>query len=185
MIDTLLAEAKERMQKSVDSVRTEFSTLRTGRANPGILDRVSVDYYGASTPLKQLAQVGAPEARMLTVMPYDKGAIRDIERAIAESELGLNPSNDGQMIRLSIPELTEDRRKDLVKIAGKMAEEGRIAVRNIRRDILQQVKELQRSGDISEDDERRAEADMKKVIDEYVASIDSALKSKEAEIMEV
>ena len=177
----VIATARERMQKSVDSTRSEFTTLRTGRANPALLDRVVVNYYGAATPLKQLAQIGAPEPRLLTVTPFDKGAMKDIEKAISDAELGFNPANDGQLIRLPVPELTEDRRKDMVKLARKMAEDGRIAVRNIRRDTITEIK----NGDETEDEVRRAEGDVQKVTDEFIAMIDAALKGKEAEIMEV
>lgn len=185
MISDLLEDARTRMGKCVGSTRNEFGSLRTGRANPSLLDRVQVAYYGAVTPLKQLAQIGAPEPRMLTVTPFDKTVIKDIERGIVEADLGLNPANDGNMIRLPIPELTEDRRKDMVRIARNMAEDGRIAVRNVRRDIMSTFKELRKDGDISEDDERRAETDLQKVTDTVIAEIDTALKSKEAEIMEV
>ena len=185
MTAELLEEAKTRMAKSVDSTRTDFQSLRTGRANPALLDRVSVQYYGTYTPLKQLAQIGAPEPRLLTVTPFDKTAMKDIERGIVDADLGLNPANDGQIIRLPIPELTEDRRKEMVKLAGKMAEEGRIAIRNIRRDIMHSMQKLQKDGDISEDDLRRAEGDLQKVTDAQIAEIDKALKGKEAEVMEV
>jgi ribosome recycling factor len=177
----VIATARERMLKSVESTRSDFTTLRTGRANPALLDRVVVNYYGAATPLKQLASIGAPEPRLLTVTPFDKGAMKDIEKAISDAELGFNPANDGQLIRLPVPELTEDRRKDMVKLARKMAEDGRIAVRNIRRDAISDLK----AGDETEDEVRRAEGDVQKVTDEHIALIDSALKAKEAEIMEV
>ena len=177
----VIAAARERMQKSVDSTRHDFTSLRTGRANPALLDRVMVNYYGSPTPLKQLAQIGAPEPRMLTVTPFDKNAMKDIEKGIADADLGFNPANDGQLIRLPVPELTEDRRKDMVKLARKMAEDGRIAVRNIRRDAISELK----AGDETEDEVRRAEGDVQKVTDEHIAAIDAALKSKEAEIMEV
>ncbi|MCB0877806.1 MAG: ribosome recycling factor [Thermoleophilia bacterium] len=177
----IIADARERMQKSVDSTRSEFTSLRTGRANPALLDRVVVNYYGAPTPLKQLASIGAPEPRLLTVTPFDKGAMKEIEKAISDAELGFNPANDGQLIRLPVPELTEDRRKDMVKLARKMAEDGRIAIRNIRRDAISDIK----GGDETEDEVRRAEGDVQKVTDEFIAAIDNALKSKEAEIMEV
>jgi ribosome recycling factor len=180
-----LQEAKERMAKSVDSTRTDFQSLRTGRANPSLLDRVSVQYYGTYTPLKQLAQIGAPEPRLLTVTPFDKGALKDIEKGIVDADLGLNPQNDGQIIRLPIPELTEDRRKEMVKLAGKMAEEGRVAIRNIRRDVMQAMQKAQKDGDISEDDLRRAEGELQKITDGQIAEIDAALKTKEAEVMEV
>ncbi|MCW2928940.1 MAG: ribosome recycling factor [Thermoleophilia bacterium] len=176
-----IADARERMQKSVDSTRHDFTSLRTGRANPALLDRVMVNYYGTATPLKQLAQIGAPEPRLLTVTPFDKSAMKDIEKGIADADLGFNPANDGVLIRLPVPELTEDRRKDMVKLARKMAEDGRIAVRNIRRDAIAEFK----AGEETEDEVRRAEGDIQKVTDEHVALIDAALKSKEAEIMEV
>jgi ribosome recycling factor len=181
VIDDLLSTTRDRMQKSVDSTRHEFTSLRTGRANPALLDRVVVNYYGAPTPLKQLAQIGAPEPRLLTVTPFDKGAFKEIEKAIAEAELGFNPASDGTLIRLPVPELTEDRRKEMVKLAKKMAEDGRIAVRNIRRDAIADLK----AGESTEDEVRRGEADVQKVTDEHIASIDAALKAKEAEIMEV
>lgn len=177
----IIAGARERMKKSVESTRNDFTSLRTGRANPALLDRVVVNYYGAATPLKQLASIGAPEPRLLTVTPFDKGAMKEIEKAISDAELGFNPANDGVLIRLPVPELTEDRRKDMVKLARKMAEDGRIAVRNIRRDAITELK----GGDETEDEVRRAEGDIQKVTDEHIAAIDAALKSKEAEIMEV
>jgi ribosome recycling factor len=183
MIDDELKDARERMTKSVEATRNEFVSLRTGRANPSLLDRINVQYYGSFTPLKQLAQVGAPEPRLLTVTPYDKNSIRDIERAIAESDLNLNPANDGNVIRLPIPELTQDRRKEMAKLAGKLAEDGKIAVRNIRRDAMASLKDLAK--EIGEDEVRRAEGDLQKITDEHVAEIDKALKTKEAEIMEV
>lgn len=184
-VEELLADARSRMKKSVESTRGDFLGVRTGRANPALLDRVSVSYYGTATPLKQIAQIGAPEPRLLTVTPYDKSSITDIERAISESDLGLNPQNDGSMIRLPIPELTEERRKEMVKLAGKVAEEGRVAVRNVRRDCMSHLKEMKKAGDVGEDDERRAESELQKITDEHVAEIDSALKAKESEIMEV
>jgi ribosome recycling factor len=177
----IIADARERMGKSVDSTRHDFTSLRTGRANPALLDRVVVNYYGAPTPLKQLASIGAPEPRLLTVTPFDKGAMKEIEKAISDADLGFNPANDGQLIRLPVPELTEDRRKDMVKLARKMAEDGRIAIRNIRRDAIQEIK----AGDETEDEVRRAETDVQKITDEFIAVIDTALKGKEAEIMEV
>lgn len=185
MIDGVIAQTRERMTKCVTSTRSEFTTLRTGRANPSILDRVVVTYYGAPTPLKQLAQIGTPEPRMLTVTPFDKSVMKDIEKAIVEAELGFNPANDGQLIRLPVPELTQDRRKDMVKLAKKMAEDGKIAIRNVRRDAISDIKKAEDAGEVTEDDLRRAEGDIQKVTDEFVASIDSALKAKESEIMEV
>jgi ribosome recycling factor len=185
LIDELLADAKERMAKSVDSTRGEFSTVRTGRASPSLLDRITVDYYGNPTPLKQLANVGASDARLLTVTPFDKGAVGAIEKAIQESDVGLTPNNDGNVIRLQIPEMTEERRREMVKVAHGVAEDGRVAVRNVRRDIMSDLRELKKEGEAGEDDERRAEADLQKQTDASVAEIDSLLKGKEEEILEV
>jgi ribosome recycling factor len=185
IIDDFLADAKDHMAKSVDSTRTKFSTVRAGRASPNLLDRVVVDYYGTQTPLKQLATINAPEARLLTIQAYDKSAMKAIERAIQESDLGLTPNNDGAIIRLQIPEMTEERRREMVKVARAVAEEGRIAVRNIRRDTMHDLRELRESGDAGEDDERRAEEALQKVTDATIADIDAALKAKEAEILDV
>jgi ribosome recycling factor len=183
--DELLADARDRMAKSVEAFRHELATVRTGRASPHLLDRVMVDYYGAETPLRQLAQVAATDARLLTLTPYDKSSIKAIEKAILESDLGLTPSNDGNVIRLQIPELNEERRRDLVKVVHNVAEEGRIAVRNIRRDVMHDLRELKKDGEVGEDDERRAEADLQKRTDGAVAEIDALLKGKEEEILEV
>jgi ribosome recycling factor len=185
LTDELLADAKERMQKSVDATRNELATVRTGRASPHLLDRLTVDYYGADTPLKQLAQVAATDARMLTVTPYDKSAISGIEKAVMESDLGLTPSNDGNVIRLSIPELTEERRRELVKVVHGIAEDGRVAVRNIRRDVMHDLRELKKEGEAGEDDEHRAEVTLQKQTDGAVGQIDDLLKGKEEEILEV
>jgi ribosome recycling factor len=185
LIDELLADAKERMTKSVDSTRGEFITVRTGRATPHLLDRITVDYYGNPTPLKQLANVAASDARLLTVTPFDKSAIGAIEKAIQESDVGLTPSNDGNLIRLQIPEMTEERRREMVKVVHGVAEEGRVAIRNIRRDIMSDLRDLKKEGEAGEDDERRAEADLQKATDAAVAEIDSLLKGKEEEILEV
>ena len=165
VIDELLEDAQERMHKSVETAQHEFSTVRTGRASPGLLDRVTVDYYGAMTPLNQLATISAPEARLLTVTPYDKTSIKAIEKSINESDIGLTPSNDGNLIRLVVPELTEERRKDLVKIVRNLAEEGRIAIRNVRRDTMQHLRELKNEGEASSDDEHRAEVELQKLTD--------------------
>ncbi len=185
MTDELLADAKERMSKAVDSTVTQFGSVRTGRANPHILDRVMVDYYGAQTPIKQLATISAPEARLLTVTPYDKTAMKNLEKAIRDADLGLNPSNDGNIMRLSIPELTEERRRDLVKVARQIAEEGRVGIRNVRRDVMHELRELKTEGEIGEDEERRAEAELQKLTDDKVHELDGLLKQKEAEILEV
>ncbi len=185
MIEDLLSDARERMTKSVESTRGEFATVRTGRATPALLDRIVVDYYGAVTPLNQLATIGAPEARLLTITPYDKGAMGLIEKAIQESDLGISPSNDGSIIRLVIPEMTEERRKEMVKVVHGVAEEGRIAIRSVRRDVISDLRELQKEGEVGEDDERRAEEDLQKATDAATGEIDSLLKGKEEEILEV
>ncbi len=185
MTNELIADARERMAKSVEAIRHEFGSVRTGRASPALLDRISVDYYGATTPLKQLATITAPEARLLTVQPYDKSSIKAIERAIMESDVGLTPNNDGNLIRLSVPELTEERRKQLVKVVRHIAEEGRIAIRNVRRDVMHDLRELKEAGEAGSDDEHRAEVELQKVTDARIADLDELLKSKEAEILEV
>jgi ribosome recycling factor len=185
LIDELLKEAEERMRKSVDSSRGELATVRTGRASPHLLDRIAVDYYGSHTPLKQLANIAASDARLLTVTPFDKGSIGEIEKAIQDSDVGLTPSNDGNVIRLQIPELTEERRREMVKVVHGVAEDGRIAIRNIRRDTMSDLRELKKEGEAGEDDERRAESALQKQTDEAIAEIDELLKGKEAEILEV
>jgi ribosome recycling factor len=185
MIDELLQDAREHMDKSVEATRAKFGSVRTGRASPALLDRVSVDYYGAQTPLKQLATINAPEARLLTVQPYDKSSMKAIERGILESDIGLTPNNDGAVIRLSIPELTEERRKELVKVVHGIAEQGRVSVRNVRRDVMHDLRELKSEGEVGEDDERRAESELQKLTDSHVGDIDTALAGKEQEILEV
>jgi ribosome recycling factor len=185
LIDQLLADARERTAKSVEAIRHEFGSVRTGRASPALLDRIMVDYYGTRTPLRQLATITAPEARLLTIQPYDKGSIKAIERAILESDVGLMPSNDGNLIRLSVPELTEERRKQLVKVVRHIAEEGRVAVRNIRRDVMHDLRELKEAGEAGSDDERRAEQELQKITDARIKELDELLKHKEAEILEV
>jgi len=185
MIEELLQDARERMTKSVESTRHEFGSVRTGRATPALLDRIMVDYYGASTPLRQLATIGAPEARLLSIQPYDKGSIKAIEKAILESDVGLTPNNDGNLIRLGIPELTEERRKDLVKVVRHIAEEGRIAIRNVRRDVMHDLRELRDAGEAGADDEHRAEDALQKLTDEKVKELEGLLKAKEEEILEV
>jgi ribosome recycling factor len=185
IIDDFLADAKEHMAKSVEATRTKFATLRAGRASPSLLDRIVVDYYGTQTQLRQLASINAPEARLLTIQPYDKSAIKAIERAIQESDLGLTPNNDGSIIRLQIPEMTEERRRDLVKVARTVAEEGRVAIRNIRRETMHDLRELRESGEAGQDDEHRAEEALQKLTDAEIGEVESALKAKEAEILEV
>ncbi len=185
LIDELLEDAKDRMHKSVESAQHEFSTVRTGRASPSLLERIVVDYYGAMTPLNQLSTISAPEARLLTVQPYDKSSIKAIEKAINESDVGLSPSNDGNVVRLVVPELTEERRKELVKVVRNLAEEGRVAIRNVRRDTMHQLRELKSEGDASSDDEHRAEVELQKVTDARVGELDNVLKIKEEEILAV
>jgi ribosome recycling factor len=185
LIDELLADARERMAKSVESTRHEFGSVRTGRATPALLDRIAVDYYGTSTPLKQLATISAPEPRLLTIQPYDKTSIKAIERAILESDIGLTPSNDGNLVRLAVPELTEERRIQLVKVVRQIAEEGRVAIRNVRRDVMHDLRELKEAGEAGSDDEHRAEQELQKVTDVRVKELDELLKHKEEEILEV
>jgi ribosome recycling factor len=185
ILKDFLDEARARMDKSVEATRNEFATVRTGRASPHLLDRIEVDYYGAKTPLRQLAQVSATEARLLTITPYDKNSIKLIEKAILESDVGLTPSNDGNLIRLSIPELTEERRRELVKVVHGIAEQGRVSVRNVRRDVMHDLRELKSEGEVGSDDEHRAEDALQKLTDSHVGDIDTALAGKEEEILEV
>ena len=184
-IEEFIQDATRRMDKSVDSAQHELNTLRAGRASVGLLDRIQVDYYGTATPLNQLATLNAPEPRLLTVQPFDPGSLQAIERAIQESDLGLTPSNDGKIIRLPIPQLTEERRKELVKVARQLAEEGRVAVRNVRRDVMHHLKELVDNGEVGSDEEHRAEERVQKLTDEHTHKIDELLKRKEEEILEV
>lgn len=185
LVNGLLEDARERMRKAVDSTRVEFGSVRTGRASPALLDRVSVDYYGATTPLKQMATISVPEARLLSIQPYDKTSIKAIEKAILESDVGLMPSNDGVVIRLVLPELTEERRRELVKVVRGIAEDGRVAIRNVRRDVMHDLRELKEAGDLGSDDEHRAEGELQKVTDARVTELDEILKVKEEEILEV
>jgi len=184
-MDDFVSEASRKMDKSLESAAHEFNTVRTGRASAALLDRIQIDYYGTPTPLQQLATINVPEPRMITVQPYDPGSIKAIERAILESDLGLTPSNDGKMVRLPIPQLTEERRKELVKVVRQRAEDGKVAVRNVRRDTMKHLEELVRNGDVGDDEERRAETQVQKLTDDHVKRIDELLKHKEAEIMEV
>ena len=185
MIDDLLTDAREHMDKSVEATRQKFGSIRTGRASPALLDRIVVEYYGTQTPLNQLSTISAPEARLLTVQPYDKTSIKAIERAILESDVGLTPNNDGSIVRLQIPEMTEERRREMVKVARNVAEEGRIAIRNIRRDVMHDLRELRDAGEAGSDDEHRAEDALQKLTDEKVHELDSLVKGKEEEILEV
>jgi ribosome recycling factor len=185
LIDELLEDAGDRMSKSVDATNHEFASVRTGRASPALLDRVHVDYYGASTPLRQLATINAAEAQLLTVQPYDKSSMKAIEKGITEANLGLTPSNDGNIIRLVIPQLTEERRREFVKMVRHIAEEGRIAIRNVRRDVMHDLRELKVGGDVGADEEHRAETSLTKLTNDKIAELDALLKGKEEEILEV
>jgi len=180
-----LSAAGRRMGGAVESVKHNFATIRTGRANPSLLDRIEVEAYGSRMPLRSVANIGVPEPRLLTVTPFDPNTLKNIERAIADSDIGLNPQNDGKIIRLPIPELTEERRRELIRVARHMAEEARVSVRNVRRDEMKDVHELRREGEISEDDERRAEDELQKLTNDYVKRIDAALADKESELLEV
>lgn len=181
----VLKDTEERMKKSVTALESEFKTLRTGRASASLFDKIKVDYYGQQTPLAQAANISIPEARLVVIQPWDKSLISEIERAIHKSELSLNPSNDGKVIRISIPPLTEERRKDLVKVAKQTAEQSRVALRNIRRDAIDSLKELEKEKLISEDERKSGEQEIQKLTDEYVKEIGTVLDKKEHEIMEV
>ena len=181
----LVADAKTHMQKAVEAAKREFASVRTGRASPALLERVMVDYYGVATPVTQVASVTVPDARLLVIQPWDKSIIKDVEKAIQKSELGLTPSVDGTVIRLPIPSLTGERRKELVKVVHKQAEEARIAVRNIRRDCKDRLEKLEKKGDLSEDESRRAVDELQKLTDQHVKEIDALLAAKEKEITEV
>jgi ribosome recycling factor len=185
VIEDLVSDAIQRMDKSVDATHEHFNSVRTGRAAPALLDRIQVDYYGTPTPLKNMATISAPEPRLLSIQPFDPSSLKGVEKAIMESDLGLTPSSDGKVIRLPIPQLTEERRKELVKLVRHMAEEGRVAVRNVRRDAIKHLEELVKDGDVGDDEERAAEGRVQKLTDDHVAKIDEILKRKEAEIMEV
>jgi ribosome recycling factor len=185
MVNELLEDGRRRMAGAIEALRTEFNTVRTGRASTALLDRVMVDYYGTRTPLKQLANLGTPDPRTISITVYDKGAVNSVVRAIQESDLGLTPNVDGAVVRLNIPTLTAERRKELVKVVGRMAEESRVAVRNVRRDVIHDLKELKKEGELSEDDERRAEDEAQKATDSHIERINELLKHKEEEILEV
>ena len=183
MIDELLADAEQKMESAVDHVGNEFATVRTGRANPQLLQRLSAQYYGSPTPLQQLASISVPEPRLLVVTPFDRSALGDIEKAIQQSDLGLNPTNDGSVIRIAFPSLTEERRKELIRVIKHMAEEGRVAVRNVRRHSKSDMEDLH--GEISDDDIRRGEDDLQKLTDRFIEHIDALVANKEEELLEV
>jgi ribosome recycling factor len=180
-----LQKARQRMDGAIEALRREFAGVRTGKASPALLDTIRVEAYGSMVPLNQVGTVSAPEARMLTVQPWDKSLMKATEKALRESDLGLNPSNDGQIIRIPIPPLTEERRREYVKLLHKLTEEARVAVRNVRRDANDEVKQSQKDEGLSEDDVRREQAEVQKLTDQYIARIEELMKHKEAEIMEV
>lgn len=181
----VISNAKSKMEKAISAYTRELATIRAGRANASLLDKVFVDYYGAPTPINQLAGVSVPEARLLVIQPYDKTILGEIEKAILKSDLGLNPTNDGSVIRIAIPALTEERRKELVKVVKKEAEEAKIAIRNIRRDGNEDLKKLEKNGEITEDDLRGYSDDIQKITDQHISKIDDITKDKEKEILEV
>ena len=185
MIDETLFEAEEKMEKAVSVARDDFATIRTGRANPSMFNKILVDYYGAPTPVNQLASFHVVDARMLTLTPYDKGAMAGIEKAIRDSDLGVNPTNDGAIIRIAFPQLTEERRKEFIKVAHRKAEDAKISVRNVRRHAKDELDKMAKDGEAGEDDVNRAEKELEKVTQKNVAAIDDLLKHKEAELLEV
>jgi ribosome recycling factor len=185
MVGETLADAEQRMSKGIDALQRDLATVRTGRASPGLVEQLRVDYYGTPTPLRQLANIGVPEARLITIQPYDKGSLDAIEKAIQKSDLGLNPANDGAIIRLAIPQLTEDRRKELVRVVHKKIEDGRVAIRNVRRDAHEMLRDLQRDKEISEDEEHRAQEQLQKLTDRFVSEADKVGLEKEHELLEV
>ena len=185
MLDKVIDTAKEKMQKSCAVYERDLMGLRAGRANPQLLDRIMVDYYGTPTPIPQVGNISSPEPRLLVIAPWETKLIPQIEKAIQKSDLGLNPSNDGKIIRLIFPELNEERRRDLTKVASKGAEETKVAIRSIRRDAIEQIKKMKKNSEITEDDERKAEEDMQKVTDKAIKQVDEIFARKEKEIMEV
>ena len=185
MINDVIADAKARMHKAIEAVRHEFASLRTGRASPTLLEQIRVDYYGVATPITQVATVTVPEPRLLVIAPWDKKMAKDIEKAILKSELGLMPSSDGTHVRVPIPSLTQERRKELAKVAHKHAEEGRVAIRNVRREAKEMIEELEEEGDVSEDESKRGLDELQKLTDKFIAEVDALLAAKEKEILEV
>jgi ribosome recycling factor len=185
MTAELLKNTEEKMKKVVEALRNDYSSIRAGRANPALLDKIKVEYYGVSTPLNQVANISAPEARLLLIQPWDKNILSDVEKAILKSDLDLNPNNDGNVIRIAIPQLTEERRKELVKLVKKKAEEYRVVIRNYRRDANDEIKKMEKKGNISEDEMHLNQDNVQELTNEYIEKIDAVLKSKEEEIMEV
>ena len=185
MVQEVYTDVQDRMEKAVAALKRDLATLRAGRATPALLDKISVDYYGSSMPINQLANISVPEPRLLVIQPWDKKALSEIERAIMKSDLGLNPSSDGSLIRLAIPQLTEERRKDLVKVSKKKAEEGRVAIRNIRRDANEELKKKEKAGEITEDELHKSQDEVQKFTDKFIAEVENILAAKEVEIMDV
>ena len=185
MIDDIMKSQEEKMKKTLEGLKKDYGTLRAGRAAPSLLDKVMVDYYGTPTPVNQMASVTVPEARMIMIKPYDKGSLKEIEKAIQKSDLGLTPNSDGTTIRLAIPQLTQERRKELVKVVSKKAEEAKVAMRNIRRDGNEAIKKAEKNKEITEDDRKDAQEKIQKLLDKYIKLIDSTKASKEKEVMEV
>jgi ribosome recycling factor len=185
MIEDVLSDASSRMGKTIESLKKDLATVRTGRATPALVDNIKVDYYGAPTPLKQIATISAPEARLLVIQPWDNSTIGEINKAIQRSDLGLNPSSDGHLIRLSVPPLSEERRRDLVKVVHKKTEDGRVALRNIRRDALEMLRDLEREKEISQDEQRRAQERLQEITDKFIAEAGKAAEAKEAELLEI
>ena len=185
MIDDILSETSKKMGKAIDAMKRELATIRTGRAAPAIVDHIKVDYYGVPTPLSQIATISVPEARLLLIQPWDRQALSSMEKAILKSDLGLNPSNDGNMIRLRIPQLTEERRRELIRVVRKRVEEGRVALRNVRRSALEEIRELERKKDISQDEQKRAQGRLQELTDSFIEEVDRVGSDKEAELLEV
>ncbi len=185
MTKEVIKSAEDRLNKTLDGLKKEYGTLRAGRAAPSLLDKVTVDYYGVATPVNQMANVTIPEPRMIMIKPYDKNSLKDIERAIQKSDLGLTPNNDGTTIRLAIPQPTQERRKELVKVVGKKAEDAKVAMRNIRRDANESIKKLEKGKEITEDDRKAAQDEMQKLLDKFIKLVDSTKATKEKEVMEV
>ncbi|MDY6795921.1 MAG: ribosome recycling factor [Actinomycetota bacterium] len=185
MVEDILKDAKRRMRKSVEHTKEDFATIRTGRASASLLNRVNVDYYGQSTPLNQIASIGVPEPSLLVISPYDKSVIEDVEKAILQSDLGLTPMNDGNVVRLPIPKLTEERRKELTRLVRSKAEEGRVSIRNIRRDAIDELRDFEKEGEITKDDLHRGQDEVQKLTDRFIKEMDKMLKVKEKELMEV
>ncbi|WP_297964199.1 ribosome recycling factor [uncultured Anaerovibrio sp.] len=185
MINDIVSSSEERLNKSIDALKREFGSLRAGRATPSLLDKVMVDYYGTPTPVNQVAKVSVPEPRMIMIQPWEKTMLHEIEKAIMKSELGLSPNSDGTAIRLSIPQLTQERRKELVKTVSKKAEEAKVAIRNIRRDANEHIKKLEKDKEITEDESKKGQEKFQKIVDSFIKTVDTLKEAKEKEIMEV